>query len=186
MSKELVRAARSSSLPALSDAVTQQAAVGGGLALAPGLEQTIRFDDIVTRHPEVEGTVIHSNVVKMPPPRMIRALDSVRSALSLGRPGRRSEIFRVQRKKEDSGIPRPVRSPTVLHATQGEIDRALERLRSEIERPVARFRRPGLMPSIDQVRVAVNAVGRKLVNANSLELRKQWFGVSLPLLYIQY
>lgn len=184
--KELVRAPpRTSSLNALSDAGIRQAAAAGGLTLTPGSEQTICFDDIVTRHPEVEGIVLRSNVVKTSLPRMNRVFNSVRSALSLGRPGR-SEFFQIQDKKKGSGIPRPVRSSTVPPATQGEIDRALERLRSEIERPVSRLRRPGLMPSIDQVRVAVNAVARKLVNADSLELRKQWFRVSLHSLCIHF
>lgn len=162
---------RSSSLNALSDVAALQASVGGR-PLAPGLG-----------HPVVEGNVLQDNFIKTPPPRMNRVLNSVRSVLSLSGSGRRSEIFQLQRKNKESGIPRPDRSATALSA---EADLVLERLRSEIERPVARSRRPGLMPSIDQVRVAVNAVGRKLVTANSLELRKQWFRVSLPSLYIQF
>lgn len=127
------------------------------------------------------------NIIKMPPPRMNRVLRGVRSALSLSlnRTGRWSEVFQIQRKSKGSGIPRPVRYPAAA-ATQAEAERELERLRGQIERPVARFRRPGLMPSIHQVRVALNAVGRKLVMADSVELRKQWFRVSLPSLYIQF
>lgn len=178
---------RASSLSALSDIAAQQTTSVGGPALPLDLKQNISFEDLVTRHPEVEGVVRETNVIRAPQPRVIRVIDGIRSAFSLGRAERRAaSTFQIQRKSKRSAIPRPVRSPTLPPATPSEVDRALKKLRSEIERPVARWGRPGLMPSTEQVRVAVNAVGRELVNSDSRELRKGWFRVSLPSLYIRF
>lgn len=172
---------RSSSLSALSDIAALQAATVGGPVLPPDPKQTLSFDDLCKRHPEVEGVVRQTNVIKAPAPRVFRVIDGIRSALSLGRAERRpAESFKIQRKEKRSSIPRPVRSPTTPPATPSEVDRALEKLRSEIKRPVSRWGRPGLMPSADQVRVAVNAVGRELVNNESRDGRKAWYKVSLP------
>lgn len=178
---------RSSSLSALSDIVALQAATVGGPVLPLDLKENVSFDDLCKRHPEVEGVVRQTNVIKAPAPRVFRVIDGIRSALSLGRAERRpAESFKIQRKEKRSSIPRPVRSPTTPPATPSEVDRALEKLRSEIERPVSRWGRPGLMPSVDQVRVAVNAVGRELVNSETRERRKGWYKVSLSSVCFQF
>lgn len=178
---------RSSSLSALSDIAALQAATVDGPVLPPVLNENVSFDYLCKRHPEVEGVVRQTNVVKAPAPRVFRVIDGIRSALSLGRAERRpTESFKIQRKEKRSSIPHPIQSPTTPPTTPSEVDRALEKLRSEIERPVSRWGRPGLMPSVDQVRVAVNTVGRELVNSESRESRKGWYKVSLHLGCFQF
>lgn len=175
---------RAQSLNALSEVAAQQAtpAAIDAPVLPPGSKHNVSFDDLVTHHPEVKDVVIKSGVVKVPPPRKTRVFDSIRSALSLGRAERRGQTsFLIQEKRPRSSLPRLVRPSTPPPATPEEMDRALEKARKE-ERPVARSGRPGLMPSIDQVRAALNAVGRALVNSESRESRKELHRVSLPLL----
>lgn len=169
---------RASSLSALGDVAAQQAARVDMRVLHPASKSNVSFDDIVTKHPEMEDVVIHSGVVKVGPPRVARVFDSLRSVLSLGRAERRGQTsFTIVEKRPRSSIPRSARPSTGV-----EVQRTLEKARSEVERPVDRLGRPGMMPSIEQIRVALNSVGRELVESESREAREVWFRVSLPLL----
>lgn len=43
------------------------------------------FDDLVTRHPEVDGTVIQTGIVRAPQPRVARVVGGLRNAFTMGR-----------------------------------------------------------------------------------------------------
>ncbi|KAJ5819210.1 hypothetical protein N7474_004801 [Penicillium riverlandense] len=67
----------------------------GPSASIPTLRSNLTFDDIVTRHPEVEGRVIQTNVARITERRTARLVGNLRHVFSRNRAERRDSTFEI-------------------------------------------------------------------------------------------
>lgn len=67
----------------------------GASASIPTLRSNVTFDDIVTRHPEIEGIVIQTNVARVSERRSARLVSNLRHVFSRNRTERRDPAFEI-------------------------------------------------------------------------------------------
>ncbi|KAJ5088667.1 hypothetical protein N7456_012283 [Penicillium angulare] len=145
--------------------------------------QSVNFLDICRSHPELEGTVIQTNVVKAPEPRMTRVMGNLRNAFTRGRPDKKSvssPLFEIVNQRPS--ITRPLAPPSQLATMDPTSSMPSSPIGTSV-RPSRRASNQQIRQEIREVQAAgmesvcrtLNALGRRLVEDDDINRRRVWY-----------
>ncbi|KAJ5259418.1 hypothetical protein N7478_012399 [Penicillium angulare] len=148
-----------------------------------GASQSVNFLDICHSHPELEGTVIQTNVVKAPEPRMTRVMGNLRNAFTRGRSDKKSvssPLFEIVNQRPQ--ISRPLAPPSPLATSDPKSSVSLSPNGPNV-RPSHSASQQQIRQEISQIKATgtetvcrtLNALGRRLVEDDDINRRRVWY-----------